>query len=115
MPQISGVYTDLLAGFAPSAKICWIVGASGTILRTSDGGTHWIKLDSPVTNDLTGIRATDATHAWISFVPDLETGVIATYQTNDGGATWSLGSASVVQGVGALQFRLLQGILASSF
>jgi hypothetical protein len=89
-PQISGVYTDLLAGFAPSAKICWIVGASGTILRTSDGGTHWIKLDSPVTNDLTGIRATDATHAWISFVPDLETGVIATYQTNDGGATWSL-------------------------
>lgn len=88
-PQISGVYTDLLAASAPSAKVCWIVGASGTILRTTDGGTHWTKLDSPVTNDLTGIRATDATHAWIWFVPDLQTGLIKTFQTTDGGATWS--------------------------
>jgi hypothetical protein len=88
-PQISGVYTDLLAGYAPSAKVCWIVGSSGTVLRTTDGGTHWTKLDSPVTNDLTGIRATDATHAWIWFVPDLQTGLIKTFQTTDGGATWS--------------------------
>jgi hypothetical protein len=89
IPQISGVYSDLLAGSTPSAKVCWIVGASGTILRTTDGGTHWIKLDAPVTNDLTGIRATDAMHAWISFVPDLGTGLIKTYQTADGGLTWS--------------------------
>ena len=86
--QISGVYTDLLAGSAPSANVCWIVGASGTILRSTDGGTHWNKLDSPVTNDLTGIRATDATHAWIWFVPDLQTGLVKTYQTSDGGRTW---------------------------
>jgi len=89
IPQISGVYTDLLAGSALSAKVCWIVGASGTILRTTDGGTHWIKLDSPVRNDLTGIRAADALQAWISFVPDLGTGLIKTYQTTDGGVTWS--------------------------
>jgi len=89
IPQISGVYTDLLAGSAPRAKVCWIVGASGTILRTTDGGTHWIKLDAPVTDDLTGIRAIDARHAWISFVPDLGTGLIKTYQTADGGLTWS--------------------------
>jgi hypothetical protein len=89
IPQISGVYTDLLAGSAPSTKVCWIVGASGTILRTIDGGTHWTKLDSPVTNDLTGIRATEAMQAWISFVPDLRTGLIRTYQTTDGGVTWS--------------------------
>jgi hypothetical protein len=91
IPQISGVYTDLLAGSAPSAKVCWIVGTSGTILRTTDGGTHWVKLDAPVTNDLSGIRATDAIHAWISFVPDLGTGLIKTYQTTDGGVTWFLG------------------------
>jgi photosystem II stability/assembly factor-like uncharacterized protein len=89
MPQISGVYTDLLAGSAPSAKICWIVGSSGTILRTTDGGTHWTKLDSPVANDLTGVRATDATHALIWSVPDPQTGLIKIYQTSDGGATWS--------------------------
>ncbi|HMD07306.1 MAG TPA: hypothetical protein VKH63_07205 [Candidatus Acidoferrum sp.] len=88
-PQISGVYTDLLAGSAPSAKVSWIVGASGTILRTTDGGTHWIKLESPITNNLISVRATDAMHAWIWFVPDPQTGVIKTYQTADGGVTWS--------------------------
>jgi hypothetical protein len=89
MQQISGVYTDLLAGSAPSAKICWIVGASGTILRTTDGGTHWTKLDSPITNDVTGIRATDAMHAQIWFVPGQLTAAIKSYQTADGGVTWS--------------------------
>jgi len=87
--QISGVYTDLLAGSAPSAKVCWIVGASGTILRTTDGGTHWTKLDSPVTNDVTGIRATDALHAQIWLAPDKQTALIKSYQTADGGVTWS--------------------------
>jgi|HubBroStandDraft_1064217.scaffolds.fasta_scaffold08312_4 hypothetical protein len=89
IPQISGVYTDLLAGSAPSAKVCWIVGASGTVLRTTDGGTHWSKLDSPITNSLTGVRAMDATHATIWFVPDPQTAVIKSYQTADGGVTWS--------------------------
>ena len=89
LQQISGVYTDLLAGSAPSAKVCWIVGNAGTILRTTDGGTHWTKLDSPVTNDLTGVRADDAKHAWIWFVPDQQAGLVKTYQTSDGGRTWS--------------------------
>jgi hypothetical protein len=88
IPQLSGVYTDLLAGSAPSGKVCWIVGASGTILRTTDGGTHWSKLESPVIHDLTGIHATDATHASIWFVSDQQTGLVQTYQTSDGGRTW---------------------------
>jgi len=91
--QISGVYTDLLAGSAPSAKVCWIVGASGTILRTTDGGTHWSKLDSPVTNDITGIRATDAMHAQLWFVADKQTSLMKSYQTADGGVTWSPASS----------------------
>jgi photosystem II stability/assembly factor-like uncharacterized protein len=88
IPQISGVYVDLLGGSAPSGKVCWVVGASGTVLRTTDGGTHWTKLDSPVTNNLTGVRATDAMHASIWFVPDQQTGLVKTYQTTDGGRTW---------------------------
>ncbi len=87
-PQISGVYTDLLAGSAPSEKVCWIVGAFGTILRTTDGGNHWTKLDSPVANDLTGIRAEDATHAWVWFVADQPNGLVKMFQTSDGGLTW---------------------------
>jgi len=88
MLQTSGVNTDLLAGSAPSAKVCWVVGNSGTILRTTDGGAHWTKLDSPVSNDLTGVRAADAKHAWIWFEANLQTGLIKTYQTSDGGSTW---------------------------
>ena len=87
--QLSGVNADLLAGSAPSAQVAWVVGNSGTILRTTDGGAHWTKLDSPVTNDLTGVRATDAFHASIWFVADQQTGVTKTYETTDGGATWS--------------------------
>ena len=87
-PQISGVYTDLVAASAPSAKVCWIVGTAGTILLTTDGGTHWTKLDSPVTNDLTGVHADNAKHVWIWFVPDPQTGVVQTFQSSDGGRTW---------------------------
>lgn len=87
--QESGVTADLVAGSAPSAKVCWVVGASGTILRTTDGGKHWIKLESPVTHDLTAVRAADALHAWISFVPEQQPGTVKTFQTSDGGATWS--------------------------
>jgi hypothetical protein len=87
-PQISGVYTDLVAASAPSAKVCWIVGTSGTILLTTDSGTHWTKLEPPVSNDLTTIHATDAKHASISFVPDAQTGLVKTYQTSDAGLTW---------------------------
>jgi photosystem II stability/assembly factor-like uncharacterized protein len=86
--QSSGVSTDLTAGSAPSAKICWVVGHSGTILRTTDAGGHWIKLDSPETGDLAAVTATDALHAKISFAPDQQTGLIRTYETSDGGATW---------------------------
>ncbi|MGB2671030.1 MAG: hypothetical protein WA621_11405 [Candidatus Acidiferrum sp.] len=88
-PQTTGVNTDLSAGSAVSAKVAWVVGNSGTVLRTTDGGAHWTKLDSPVTNDLSGVRATDAFHASIWFVPDPQTGVLKTYETEDGGATWS--------------------------
>ena len=88
-PQSSGVNADLLAGSAPSARVAWVVGNSGTILRTIDGGAHWTKLDSPVTNNLTGVRATDAFHASVWFVADPQTGLIKTYETADGGATWS--------------------------
>ncbi|MGC0772234.1 MAG: hypothetical protein WB543_04815 [Candidatus Acidiferrum sp.] len=87
--QLSGVNADLLAGSAPSTQVAWVVGNSGTILRTTDGGAHWTKLDSPVTNDLTGVRATDAFHASIWYVADQQTGVTKTYETTDGGATWS--------------------------
>src|SRR5207245_7500596 len=56
---------DLIAGAAPSEKVCWIVGRAGTILLTTDAGSHWALLHSPLEEDLGGVRATDALHAAI--------------------------------------------------
>ena len=89
-PQVSGVTTDLVAGFATSAKVAWVVGRSGTILRTTDSGVLWVKLNSPDPGDLAGIIAADAMNAKIWFVPDEQTHATRTYQTTDGGATWSI-------------------------
>lgn len=87
--QSSGVTSDLLAGSAPSEQVCWIVGSSGTILRTTDGGAHWFKQNSPTTSDLFSIRATDALHARIWSARDPQSHSVTSYQTNDGGMTWT--------------------------
>jgi hypothetical protein len=80
--QPTGVIADLLAGSAPSPKICWIVGRTGTILRTTDAGKHWQKVNSPAQDDLRSVFAVDARQATVS-TPN------ASYQTTDGGATWT--------------------------
>jgi hypothetical protein len=80
--QPSGIIADLLAGSAPSAKVCWIVGRNGTILRTTDKGKHWNKVKPPTQDDFVSVFAVNARQATVS--PPA-----GTYQTTDGGATWS--------------------------
>src|SRR5882762_4259746 len=81
--QTSGVVTDLLTGSAPSDKVCWIVGRVGAILLTTDGGAHWTLISSPSSEDLVGIRATDALHATIWNARNTKS-----FETSDGGLTW---------------------------
>jgi len=81
--QTSGVAVDLLTGSAPSDKTCWMVGRAGTILLTVDGGAHWSVIHSPLTEDLGGVRATDALHATIWNLPNSKS-----FGTSDGGITW---------------------------
>lgn len=81
--QTSNVLVDLTAGSAPSEKVCWIVGRAGTILLTTDAGSHWALLDSPLGEDLGGVRATDALHATI-----WNLGNTKVFETADGGVTW---------------------------
>jgi hypothetical protein len=80
--QPSGIITDLLAGSAPSAKVCWIVGRGGTILRTTDKGKHWKKVQPPTQDDLVSVFAMNDRQATVSPAN-------GTYQTTDGGATWT--------------------------
>jgi len=82
--QTSGVFSDLLTGSAPSDQVCWIVGRGGAILLTTDGGAHWKGIHSPLTEDLGGVRATDALHAAI-----WNARATKSFQTSDGGLTWT--------------------------
>ena len=82
--QASGVLSDLLTGSAPSDQVCWIVGRGGAILLTTDGGAHWKGIHSPLTEDLGGVRATDALHAAI-----WNARATKSFETTDGGLTWT--------------------------
>ena len=81
--QQSGVTTDLVAGSAPSATVCWIVGRSGTIIRTTDG-EHWELIAAPSADNLRGVSASSARDATIT------TARGQSFATSDGGASWHL-------------------------
>ncbi len=76
---------------APSG---WIVGEAesgyGTILKTTNGGTTWVRQGSVgqiPKADLSGVSAVDANTVWISGWP-AEDGYGTILRTTDGGATW---------------------------
>jgi hypothetical protein len=81
--QQSGVTVALSSASAPSDQVCWIAGRDATLLRTTDGGKRWSAVRTPLSEDLGGVRATDAQHATIWSLPDRPS-----YETFDGGATW---------------------------
>lgn len=65
------------------AKQGWVVGAFGTIARTTDGGATWQTQPSKTTQQLYDIDFVDAQHGWTVG----RQGLIL--RTNDGGATWN--------------------------
>jgi len=83
-PQASGVLADLLTGSAPTDQVCWIAGRGGALLLTTDGGAHWKVVQSPLAEDLGGVRASDAQHATIWNARSTKS-----FQTGDGGLTWT--------------------------
>lgn len=79
--QMSGISVDLLAGSAPSATVCWVVGRGGVVLRTTDG-TTWAQIGSPSSTDLVSVEARDANQATVTTADGKR------YATSDGGRTW---------------------------
>ena len=77
----TGVASQLTAGAAPSASVCWLVGRGGVVLLSTDGRS-WRRVAFPETTDLSAVRATDARAASVSTADG------RTFSTTDGGATW---------------------------
>lgn len=82
-PQVSGVSVELLAGSAPSAVVCWMVGTAGTVIVTTDG-TRWSRVAFPERVDLVAVEATDGRVATVTTRDGRR------FATRDAGATWSL-------------------------
>jgi hypothetical protein len=80
-PQSIGIATRVRAGAAPDARVCWLAGVAGVVLRTTDGGT-WTRTPFPETADLVAIQAADASHAVVTTADGRR------FTTGDGGATW---------------------------
>ena len=79
--QPSGVTADLIAGSASSPSVCWVVGRSGTVLRSLDGRS-WSALTFPEAVDLIAVEAVDASTATVTSSDGRR------FQTTDGGRTW---------------------------
>jgi len=94
-PLDSGTSSDLFAGAAPSAEICWVVGRRGTVLRTIDG-EQWQQTASPIDADLVGITATDEYSAVVSTADGKK------FSTHDGGKSWQSDGAEPDRLAGAM-------------
>ncbi|MBA2260209.1 MAG: hypothetical protein H0W18_15040 [Acidobacteria bacterium] len=82
--QATGTAVDLLAGAAPAANVCWIVGRSGVVLLSTDGET-WRRLAFPdKTADLVGVTARDAVAATVTTADGRK------YSTTDAGRAWTV-------------------------
>ena len=79
--QSSGVTTPLSQASAPGDRVCWIVGAGGVVLRTTDGLT-WQRVTAPTDADLVAV------HAWNELAATVTASDRSAYETTDGGTSW---------------------------
>jgi photosystem II stability/assembly factor-like uncharacterized protein len=77
-----------------NGMVAWASGSGGTVLRTTDGGTHWTRCATPgadkdgATLDFRGVQAWDANTAIVmSSGPGDKSRL---YKTTDGCKTWTL-------------------------
>jgi hypothetical protein len=80
--QLPNLNAHLVAGSAPTAKICWLVGRNGIILLTRDG-TKWKTIPPPVVADFVAVAARDARSAALTAADGRK------FTTADGGKHWT--------------------------
>ena len=87
--QTSGVTHRLRGVSAVSEQVAWASGAGSTVLRTTDGGLTWQKLN--VTSEALDFRDIDAIDAQTAYIMSIGNGPASRiYKTTDAGKTWNL-------------------------
>ena len=87
--QTSGVTARLRGVSAVSERVVWASGSASTVLRTTNGGATWRKLN--VTSDALDFRDIDAIDTQTAYVLSIGNGPASRiYKTTDAGATWTL-------------------------
>ncbi len=86
VPQTSGTTSQLYSVSAVDNNIAWICGASGTVLRTTNGGDNWFNASSPpIVNDVYNIFGIDECTALVTRSTSTEALV---WKTTNCGVTW---------------------------
>jgi hypothetical protein len=80
--QWTSVNAHVVAGSAPSADTCWLVGRNGIVLLTTDG-KKWHTVDPPASADFVAVDASNAASATVSASDGRK------FETSDGGKHWS--------------------------
>lgn len=88
--QESGTTVSLRGIDAVNSQVAWASGAKGTILRTTDGGSHWENVSPAGAADL-DFRDIEGIADRIAFAMSAGEGRASRlYKTTDGGTTWTL-------------------------
>ncbi|HXO45229.1 MAG TPA: hypothetical protein VN846_07145, partial [Candidatus Cybelea sp.] len=80
--QWTNADAHLIAGAAPTADTCWLVGREAMILLTTDG-RKWKAINPPADADFVGVAATDAFSATVTTSDNRR------FTTSDGGKHWN--------------------------
>jgi photosystem II stability/assembly factor-like uncharacterized protein len=87
--QNSGVTARLRSVSAVSARVAWASGSGSTVLRTTNGGATWQKLQ--VTTETLDFRDIDAVDENTAYVLSIGNGAASRiYKTTDAGKSWTL-------------------------
>jgi len=81
--QASGTTSNLNCIYFKTALQGWTVGATGTLLTTTDGGTTWNSVSTGTTSTLHGVHFNGTSTGWI--VGDNRT----IRKTSDAGVNWT--------------------------
>lgn len=88
---MSGTAASLRGVSAVSGRVAWASGSGGTVLRTVDGGRHWLPVPAPAGSDSLDFRDVEGVSATTAYLMSAGPGRQSRiYKTTTGGRRWSL-------------------------